>query len=112
MKRVHLFFPPRRHGAPATPAETALWAAANASIWGLAAHQAQRGNKGAWAPLNGLVMMWPAAPRVAARADVPALLDGWEEALNRTMCPNFWPDLGGGSWAIFVDVVDVSMSHN
>ena len=49
-----------------------------------------------WAPMNGLCMAWPPATRCAGPGRAASVLDAWEGALQRTMRPNFWPDLGGG----------------
>lgn len=86
----------RSHGAPVTPEEAGLWNIANATVWALSTFQERFGRSGAFAPLNGLCMHWPAAARVIGRGDTTALLDGFESALNRTMEKNFWPNLGGG----------------
>ena len=55
--------------------------------------------RSSWHNTNGLCLSWPSATRVtngSAPGHGAALLDRYEHALNATMQPNFWPDMGGG----------------
>jgi hypothetical protein len=54
-----------------------------------------------WHPVNGICLAWPSAARMADKHDnwpfsTDQLLLKFENALNKTMQPNFWPSMGGG----------------
>lgn len=75
-----------------TVAHAKLLDVAISTVWG-------DNERSKWRPVNGLCLAWPSATRVtdgALPGRSAALLDRYEDALDHTMQPNFWPSMGGG----------------